>query len=916
MGIFVTRDQRSLVPSGSIEKLLAGGGGRAIIPGTGAWEKKEAARVAAKAEADRKRIQELEDIRTRTREAGERALSQKQAIELDRLKRARRIQERKAWISLSRVERRNIIEEQRVRNILRDKPGATLDPRHEAARKRIQQRERFGRIKIETKKTEGIISKIKLRLLEGERKFAKTDVGKVVDVVSGGTLTERKLDRDRFNLNKDIEKFNKEFGGRELSEQNFNKAKRIEEEINEKDKKLRELREELANSAKAKIGRIIYGRFLTDEKAREQSIKGQDDRIEKFKSKLKSAKGLRADKLKLDISKAEKEKLRLEQGGEVFRVFAGTVPITPVGVPIPRNIKVGFLGTQKIKKGKIITDVFFKVGNKRIGIARGVTIAKGKTGVSVVLGKSGVKGIKFPSGKVVLGKKQVFVGIEKAISKPAKFARVLKKIKISKALRRQLKLPKTVNVIERNIKGFRQAGVGKVATVKGERFISTRIKFPSGKIIQEKVKGISVKDFASISRVLTKKDLSIIVGKAITSNHDKIHFIGLIKGTSKVGKGLKLTGVQQQQYKVALQKVASVVAAAAEKTSRVKGVTSIQKLALTQKFVQQIIKAKPILKPSITGKAVQVTKEVVKPKVGHKLTTIQISETKTRVRQKVTQISKESQKIIQKLKQVTKQKQKVRTKLAQESLQQQRQRLRLRLKTLTTQKQKLAKIKITPTFIPTPSQLRLFGIALPKRKKKVIKLKPKKRKAKSYQVYVRPLKKKGKKKPKLIRVTKRPIKKKRAKDLMTYLVDTSLSRTGRIKPSSKKPSKRKLKSPSGYASQTRKKFRTYKIVKGKRVPLRAGKKIEKSRYLLDTRQEKKQITLKKRIAQLKKQSRKPVRRVDRRSPVRRAPTRSPVRKSAGIRTPVSKQRKRKATPTQLKNLAKGRKALEEKRRRR
>ena len=145
---------------------------------------------------------------------------------------------------------------------------------------------------------------------------------------------------------------------------------------------------------------------------------------------------------------------------------------------------------------------------------------------------------------------------------------------------------------------------------------------------------------------------------------------------------------------------------------------------------------------------------------------------------------------------------------------------------------------------------------IPRVKKRVRKKrKPTKRQA--YQVLARPLKRKGqKRKPKLIKVSKVPLTKKRARDLRNYIADTSLSRTARIKPIKGKPTTSKLKVPKGYSRKTFGKFRRYRIVKGKRIPLKKGKIIELGRHLLDTRQEKKRIGLKRRIAQIRKPSKR------------------------------------------------------------
>ena len=382
------------------------------------------------------------------------------------------------------------------------------------------------------------------------------------------------------------------------------------------------------------------------------------------------------------------------------------------------------------------------------------------------------------------------------------------------------------------------------------------------------------------------------------------------------------------------------------KANKVKGLTTTaQRLSATAFFVKQSIKPKLITKPTA------ITKLKTKPP-------IIITKTSERVKQGISQLSNQEQRIKQRLRQLTKAKQKTKTKLAQRSLQQQRQKLRLKLKTLQAQKQKLTQIRFTPKFVPTPAQIRILKLALLKRKKKIKKkIKPKKKRIQSFNVLARPLKKKGKKKPKLVRVTKRPIKKSRAKDLRNYLVDTSLSRTAKIKGSARKPSKRILKSPKGYASKTRKKFRKYKIVKGKRKPLTRGKVIERKRHLLDTKQERQSINLRKRIAQLQKQSiqsqkkvqsrrlSSPPRLVRRRMTLARrtqmlrnlkkarrvlAQSRTSIRRTTTtrpvirVRSPVSRRKpvrrvpsvKRKSSPAQLRALAKGRAKLKRMRRKR
>ena len=127
----------------------------------------------------------------------------------------------------------------------------------------------------------------------------------------------------------------------------------------------------------------------------------------------------------------------------------------------------------------------------------------------------------------------------------------------------------------------------------------------------------------------------------------------------------------------------------------------------------------------------------------------------------------------------------------------------------------------------------------------------KKEKERSYNVYARPVKKmKGDKKPRPVKINRVPLSKRKARDLRNYITDTSLSRTGRIKEAKGKPKMPLLKVPKNYASKTSFKFRGYKTIKGSRKPLPKGTVIERRNRLLDTIQEKRKITLKRRIKQI------------------------------------------------------------------
>ena len=156
--------------------------------------------------------------------------------------------------------------------------------------------------------------------------------------------------------------------------------------------------------------------------------------------------------------------------------------------------------------------------------------------------------------------------------------------------------------------------------------------------------------------------------------------------------------------------------------------------------------------------------------------------------------------------------------------------------------------KIPTRRVPKPPKKPIKIIRLKKRKKKVTK---KRKLQQAYNVKARPIKKfKKQKQPKLVKVNKRPLGKRDAKNLRNYIADTSLARTSKIVKTKGKPKRPIIKVPKNYAKNTKKKFRTYRVVKGKKKPLRKGTVIERGTRLLDTRQERKGITLRKRISQI------------------------------------------------------------------
>ena len=178
-------------------------------------------------------------------------------------------------------------------------------------------------------------------------------------------------------------------------------------------------------------------------------------------------------------------------------------------------------------------------------------------------------------------------------------------------------------------------------------------------------------------------------------------------------------------------------------------------------------------------------------------------------------------------------------------------------RTTTRTTRSVARVTRTPTRPPTRTPTRpptKPPTKPPAILKKAEKRKGKKREKKEqlFDVFARPVKRtKSDKKPELIKVNKRgALPKVRARDLRNYVLDTSLARTGTIKPSGSKRRIKLKRVPLGFAKATVNKFRKFRSVKGKRKSLPRNTVIERGTRLLDTSQEIRGITLRKRIAQV------------------------------------------------------------------
>ena len=149
----------------------------------------------------------------------------------------------------------------------------------------------------------------------------------------------------------------------------------------------------------------------------------------------------------------------------------------------------------------------------------------------------------------------------------------------------------------------------------------------------------------------------------------------------------------------------------------------------------------------------------------------------------------------------------------------------------------------SPNIIPT-KQLREPFMFFPTRKR-IIKQPTKQ--APSYDVYIKPAKRKS-----YVKVTKAPVGLQEARSIRDFSIDNSVSRQGYLKPRQIKPSKSQYDISPSYSQDNAHKFRNFRQKKGIKTKLPRERKIEYSKYMLDSKSEKNQLSVFKVLSQRKK----------------------------------------------------------------
>lgn len=752
---------------------------------------------------------------------------------------------------------------------------------------------------------------------------------RIRDITSFGLTREARereiISKQIESFNKEVERFEKRFGGRELEPKEFALAKKEEEKLNRLLKNIEKREEEIKKAIPTIISEKTAetAKSLRKEKLKiieEKGVKAHlDPRLKRIDKKLQGlgiaqsfiSAGIGILVLPETIGSLIKEPSQLKKVpsalGEAAKQFARIAIISPTEAVAKIGAEVFLLkGTGKILQvtGKLSTKAAAKVSGKLTKVKGStITIKTGQVGKKTIDIKVLGPGLK--KIKETLAEQAELVGKRLPIVTSSQANKIVSIIKRQRTIKKPIPNEKLLkSSTKKLLKKFDEGKITRNEVIRLDRRIRKETKGagsllersffvdPKGRV---RLSRLGIQKEATISDIIrgdftlkTQKPQIIFFRDIKVQDFPKTKIFKNINKKLKFNKALTTKEYQELlKFQIkrsgkfkpigALSKEPELTIAPGEIVKKVK---TVAKVEINGKIV-------PIVQAQVVKATKQTSKLLKQSKIG-KLTKKEARTLKRRLRKetrfKASEFSRTTVKprvpvkrlLVTPITRIARRVKRVKPKPTKR-IPTGRPRKKPKPRPAPRPKPRKPRIRRPPRKVPKEVP-RVPGVPrirrppppppiprprprprppakpippLPRVKKRIPKKKPV-RKPQAFSVFARPLKKKGQKKPKLIKVSKVPLSKKRAKDLRNYITDTSLGRTARIKPSIGKPTTPKLKVPKGYAKRTSPKFRRYKVVKRKRVPLPKGKVIEKSKYLLDTSQEKKQITLKRRIAQLSK----------------------------------------------------------------
>ncbi|MDD3175878.1 MAG: hypothetical protein PHU51_05360 [Candidatus Nanoarchaeia archaeon] len=707
----------------------------------------------------------------------------------------------------------------------------------------------------------------------------------LINVVSGGSIEETKINKLQVEQNKRVERFNEKYGGKELDEDTYKQAERELEFLKEGQKVIDNRWDSFIDSTANKVNDfyktinkdLFYGsdkrmtteqqRLLDEKNKVNQSFqkrlqqnmpiiqKYQEDNLKKerqlnnlnMRNPVDWINGIR---LQNRIDNNNKNINTLLQGRKIV-VMAEPLPFILKGyLPINKISKVSFLSHgRKLPNGAYLTTTLYKTNKGGIGI--GINIAvKGYEGKITSFGVTRLgKIVMTPVTRTIkiVNWRSILTGSRGvAKSKGFRLSQLIRASKFKKVIQPSFEYAKKLKVTQ-------TFGIGRSISVKEKSF--NFVKLIARVTPKLKQKGLSVQDFAYIANNIPRKRLNYIAGKTISTKGRRTEFVGILKNWAKKGggSGTKITSTNKQlnEYSRALEEVVSSVT---NEFAKIESKTIGTKSALIGATIQSLggkipktlvakIKLEQPSKINATTQNVIKTKPTTRTLVESRTGVQTLTKNRQEIRSIQMQMNYNQSKINQlnntltKTKNRTLQRQKI-NQISRIRIQQ-RQLLKLLTK-LKTQQKLLLK---TTLQVKTPSvpmgSIHLggfyFNLAKGDFKKKNL--------SKSVMGYYVLIKRNNR----LIKTTPRPFELSGAKDYLAYLIDHSLSKTAFIIPDGKTKNVYVLpKTQQNYYQKASHKLRPYRIRYGKKKQLVNGY-IEKRKYGLDTANEKRELKLSKRI---------------------------------------------------------------------
>ena len=701
----------------------------------------------------------------------------------------------------------------------------------------------------------------------------------LVNVVSGGSIEENRINRLQVEQNKRIEKFNQKYGWEELDENTYNQALRELEFLNEAQNVIDNRWNNFITSTANKVNdfyktfnkNLFYGadKRLTTEQQKELEEARKIDQVfqERLQQNIPIIQKYQEDNLKKErqlnnlnmrnpidwiqgirlqnrIDNNNKNINTLLQGRKIV-VMPEPLPFTIKNyMPINQISKVSFLAQgKKLPNGAYLSTVLYKTNKGGIGIGVNVAV-KVSNGKVVSFGASRI-------GKIVVSplSKHIKIVNWRTILTGSKGISKSKGLTLSQ-LRSASKFKKiTTPFFEsaKKLKAVQTAGIGRSIAKKEKVFDFSKLILR----ITPKLKKLrlSIQNFAYIVNNIPKGRLNYIAGKTITTTGRRAEFVGILKNWAKKGggSGIKITSTNKQlsEYTKALEETVASITNAFSKMEQKQFLTQSAVIGATiQSLGGKIPKTLATkIKLEEPTKVSSISKVIDKPKPSTRTAVDSTTgvQTLTKNKQEIRSVQKQIVSNQSKINQLNNTLSKTRSRTQQRQIVNQLARIRAKqrqllnqLSRLKTQQKQLLKMKTLTKIVTTPTGEITFGgfyFNIDKDKFKKITLK---KSVMGYYVLI-------KRNNRLIKTTPRPFELSGAKDYLAYLIDHSLSKTAFIVPDGKTKSIYVLpKTQQNYYQKASHKLRPYRIRYGKKKQLINGF-IEKRKYGLDTASEKREL---------------------------------------------------------------------------